>query len=158
MAVLSLLGKLCDAVACGDSSGYKGYALDLASATHNLPGATPLWMALSTNVAADYANSDETYQFHFAGGTGSDGTDINAGEAIHDETPAMNGNNAKLATAGNFIVRRTMDMAYRALRYFQLKYTQAGTSNAITVDFNLSLWMPRTDYNIQVTASNVGLP
>lgn len=156
--ILSLLGKLCDAVACGDSDGYKGYCLDLASATHNLPGATPLWMALSTNVAADYGNSDETYQFLFAGGTGSDGTDINAGESIFDQTPALAGNTTRLATAGLFIVRRTMDIGYRALRYFQLKYAQTGTSNAITVDFNLSPWMPRTDYNIQVTTPNPGLP
>ena len=156
--ILNLLGKLCDAVACGDTSGYKGYCLDLASATHNLPGATPLWIVLETGVAADYGNSDETYQFHISGGTGTDGTDINAGEKIFDETPAIAGNDARLATAGAYIIRRTLDIGYRALRYLQLKYTQAGTSNAITVDLNLSIWPPRTDYNIQVTDSGVGLP
>jgi len=158
MAVLNLLGKLCDAVACGDTSGYKGYCLDMASATHNLPGATPLWMALSTSVAADYTTGDETYQFHISGGTGSDGTDINAGEKIYDETPAISGNDARVSSVGAFIMRRTLDIGYRALRYIQLKYTQDGTSNSISVDFNLSIWPPRTDYNIQVTDSPVGLP
>lgn len=156
--IISLLGKLCDAVACADTSGYKGYCLDLASATHALPGASMIWAVLSTSVAADFANSDEYYQFHIAGGTGSDGTDINAGEKIFDETPSIIGSDARLASVGAFIMRRTLDIGYRALRYIQLKYTQAGTSNAISVDFSLTLSPPRTDYNIQVTASNVGTP
>ena len=156
--ILSLLGKLCDAEALADSDGYVGYCLDLASATHNLPGATPLWITLSTNVAASFGDGNETYKFYIASGTGSDGTDINAGEIVRDETPAIAGDDARLATAGAFIIRRTLDIGYRAIRYLQLKYLHGGTTCVLTVDFSITPWAPRTDYNIQVTDSNVGLP
>ena len=72
--ILTLLGKCVDAEALAASDTYVGEALDLVSATHRLPGASLLWLALSTNVAADYANADETYEFVVRTGTGTDGT------------------------------------------------------------------------------------
>jgi hypothetical protein len=159
--ILELLGKLCDAESLADSDTYAGYCLDLGNATHELPGAADIWIALSTNVAASIADGDEYYQFQIRTGSGSDGTDINAGAKTIIETPSIIGSDARLATVGAWILRCTLPMecrSYDTQRYLQLYYAQAGTTNTITIDFELSPSRPRTDYNIQVESSNVGTP
>lgn len=154
--ILETLGMLCDAVACGDTSGYKGYCLDMASAVGDL-GVIDVWLDLKTNVAADFATGDEYYQFGIVVGTGTDGTDINAGAITVIETPSIIGSDARLATAGAAILQCTLP--YQAnLRYLQLYYTQTGTSNAITIDFNISPTKPPSPYNRQVIESPVGVP
>ncbi|MHC4500235.1 MAG: hypothetical protein ACYS21_14110 [Planctomycetota bacterium] len=158
--ILTLLGMLCDAEALVDGSHqtYVGYCIDMVSATHRLPGASHIWVALSTNVAADYANADEAYLFELRGGTGTDGTDINAGARVIHALPSTAGNDARFATAGNFIWRHTLDMGASAIRYLQMYHENSGTSRTMTIDMSLSPSKPRTDYNIQVESSNVGTP
>jgi len=156
--IRELLGILCDAEACADSDTYIGYCIDMVSATHNLPGARELFLAISTNVAADYANVDESYQFQLRTGTGTDGTDINAGAKTILETPLIAGNDGRVDTAGDFILRCTVPYEASGQRYWQLYYAQTGSSNTITIDASITPWAPRTNYNIQVESSNVGLP
>jgi hypothetical protein len=158
--ILSLLGKLCDAEALVDGSHqtYVGYCLDLVSATQRLPGASLIWVALSTNVAASYADVDENYLFELRTGTGTDGTDINAGAKIIHALPSTAGNDTRLATAGEFIWRHTLDMEAAGQRYIQMYHENSGTTRTITIDMSLSPSKPRTDYNIQVESSNVGTP
>lgn len=156
--ILTLLGKLCDAESLAASDTYAGYCLDLASATQRLPGASLLWLALSTNVAADYTTGDETYEFVLRTGTGTDGTDINAGALSIISTTVLNGDNARLDASGDWILRCTMPMECSAQRYVQLYYDRSGTTTSITIDFSISPSKPRTDYNIQVENSNVSTP
>jgi hypothetical protein len=130
----------------------------LVSATHNLPGASDIWVVLSTNVAASYADQDENYLFQLRTGTGTDGTDINAGAKVIHALPSTAGNDTRLATAGEFIWRHTLDMDASQQRYIQLYHENSGTSRTITIDFSLSPTRPRTDFNIQVESSPVGLP
>lgn len=156
--ILSLMGKLCDAEALAASDTYAGYCLDMVAATHQKPGAADYWMALSTNVAADYTTGDEAYQFVFRTGTGTDGTDINAGARDIILTADMAGNDARIDVSGDWILRCTVPMEAAAQRYWQLYYNQTGTTPSITIDFSISPSRPRTDYNIQVENSNVGTP
>ena len=164
--IITLLGMLVDGEACADSDKYVGYALDLGAAAPSFPGAADIWIVLSTSVAASYADSDETYEFQLHMGTGVDGSDdINDGVKIIESTTALAGNDTRLATAGEFIWRHTLDYecSSRALsadnrQYIQLYYAQTGSTNTISVDFTISPSKPRTDYNIQVEFSPVVLP
>ena len=156
--IRELLGIMCDAESLTNADGYIGYCIDMVSATHNLPGARELFLTISTNVAADYTTGNETYQFQLRTGTGSDGTDINAGAKTILETPAIDGDDGRVDTAGDFILRCTVPYEASGQRYWQLYYAQAGTTPTITIDASITPWAPRTDYNIQVESSNVGLP
>jgi hypothetical protein len=115
-------------------------------------------MALSTNVAADYTNLDEQYEFVLRTGTGTDGTDINAGATDIIKTADMAGNDGRIDAAGDWILRCTLPMECSAARYLQLYANTTGTTPTITIDFSVSPSKPRTDYNIQVENSNVTTP
>jgi hypothetical protein len=39
-----------------------------------------------------------------------------------------------------------------------LYYAEVGTTSALTIDASITPWAPRTDFNIAVNESNVGLP
>jgi len=155
--ILSQLGKLCDAEELADTDGYIGYCLDLARATGYLGNAPDVWVVISTNVAASYADADETYEIQLRCGTDTDDTDIDTGDKIILSTTALNGDDARLATAGKYILR--CSLPYEAnLRYLQFYYAQTGTTNTLTIDASISPTKPPTDDNIQVTSSNVGVP
>lgn len=164
--IVTLLGMLVNAEALTGSDTYVGYALDMGIAAPNFPGAADIWVVLSTSVAADYTTGDETYEFQLRMGTGVDGSDdINAGVKIIESTSALDGDDTRLATAGEFIWRHTLDYECSARglsadnkRYIQLYYLQTGTTPTITVDFTISPSKPRTDYNIQVEFSPVVVP
>lgn len=163
--ITELLGILCDSEACGDADGYKGLCLDIGIAAPNFPAAADIWIVLQTTVAADYGNSDENYDFQLHMGTGTDGTDINAGAKIIQTTSLLAGDDTRLATAGEFIWRHSLpyECSFQGLsadnrRYLQLYYAQTGTSNSISVDFIVSPSKPRTDFNMQVESSGIGVP
>lgn len=156
--ILELLGKLVDAEGLADSDTYIGSALDLVAATSQLAGGMDLWVVGSTTVAASYADVDETYQFSLRTGTGTDGTDINAGAVTILQTPAIAGNDARIASVGAHWWRSTLPVEAVGQQYLQFYYAQTGTTNSITVDINLSPSKPRTNFNIQVEFSNVGTP
>ena len=157
--ILELLGKICDAEACAAADSYIGYCVDMVSATQNLPGASHIYVVITTNVAADYTTGDEYYQFQLRTGTGTDGTDINAGAITLLETPSMAGDDARLDTAGDAILDCSIPMRQMTRqRYWQLYYAQAGTTPSITIDASFSFAPSRTNYNIQVESSPVGLP
>lgn len=156
MAILEQLGKLVDCEALTDSDTYVGHSIDLVSAAQGL-GVGTVWIDLVTNVAASYADADETYEFQVRVGTGTSGGDINAGAIIVISTGAIDGDDARVATAGAPILQCTLP--YQAnLQYLQLYYAAAGTSCTITVDFSLSPSKPTSPRNVQVITSNVGLP
>jgi len=155
--ILEQLGKLCDAEPLADIDGYIGYALDLLRATGYLGNAPDVWVVLSTNVAADYTTENETYEIQLRTGTGTDGTDINAGARIVLSTGAMAGDDARLATAGKYVLRCSLPFEAN-LRYLQAYYLQVGTTNTWTIDLSISPTKPPTDDNIQVTNSPVGVP
>ena len=155
--ILEQLGKMCDAESLAASDGYIGYCLDLARATGYLGNAPDVWLVISTNVAADYTTENETYELQLRKGTGTDGTDINAGAVIVLSTGAMNGNDARLATAGKYVLRCSLPFEAN-LRYLQLYYAQTGTTPTWTIDASLSPTKPPTDDNIQVTQSPVAVP
>lgn len=155
--ILSQLGKLCDTESLADTDGYIGYCLDLVRATGYLGNAPDVWIVISTNVAASYADEDETYELQLRCGTGTDGTDINAGGKIVLSTGAMNGNDARLATAGKYVLRCSLPFEAN-LQYLQFYYAQTGTTNTWTIDASISPTKPPTDDNIQVTDSPVGVP
>jgi hypothetical protein len=155
--ILSQLGKLCDAESLAASDGYIGYCLDMQRATGYIGNAPDVWIVISTNVAADYTSENETYELQLRCGTGTDGTDINAGAKIVLSTGAMNSNDERLATAGKHVLR--CSLPYEAnLRYIQFYYLQTGTTPTWTIDASISPTKPPTDDNIQVTSSNVGVP
>lgn len=156
--ILSLLGALCTNVACANDDGYKGWCLDLGSATHKLPGASEIYIALQTSVAASYADLNETYQFKLNMGTTTDETNISAGDTTILETPAIAGNDARVATAGAYILRCTLPIECLNKQYIQLYYDRDGTTTSISVNFHILPSKPRTNYNIQVESSNVGTP
>lgn len=156
--ILELLGKVVDAEGLTDSDTYIGSALDLVVATTQLAGGMDLWVVGSTTVAADYTTGNETYQFQLRTGTGTDGTDINAGALTILETPAINGDDARIASVGAFWWRSTLPVEAVGQQYLQFYYAQTGTTNTITVDINISPSKPRTNFNIQVEFSNVGTP
>ena len=156
--ILELLGKVVDAEALTDSDTYIGSALDLVAATTQLAGGMDLWIVGSTTVAASYADVDETYQFQLRTGTDTDGTDIDTGALTILETPAIAGNDARIASVGAFWWRSTLPVEAVGQRYLQFYYAQVGTTNLITVDINISPSKPRTNFNIQVEFSNVGTP
>jgi hypothetical protein len=164
--ILEQLGILCDAGdtggagdgACADADGYIGYCLDLATAIGEL-GATPdIWLVLSTAVAASYADADETYEFQLHGGTATDGTNINTGAVIIESTTALAGDDARYATAGEYIWRHTLDYYAGTFQYLQLYYAQTGTTNTITIDFSISPTKPPSKPNVQREFSNVTTP
>lgn len=160
--ITALLGRVVDSEACTDSDKYIGYCIDMAAATQKLPGASDMYIAISTAVAADYGTGNETYQIQLRTGTGTDGTDINAGAITVIETPAMDGDDARVATAGEFILRCTVpiETGGKAIqqRYWQFYYAQAGTSASITIEADILPSKPRTDYDLQVMSSPVGVP
>jgi hypothetical protein len=155
--ILENLGKLCDAEPLADTDGYIGQCLDLASATGYLGNACDIWVVISTNVAASYADTDETYEIQLRCGTGTDGTDINAGEKVIMSTSALSGNDARLANVGAHVLRCTLP--YEAnLRYLQFYYKHGGTTCVWKIDASISPTKPPSDDNIQVASSNVGVP
>lgn len=157
--ILEQLGMLVDGEALADSDTYVGYCIDMVSAVGELGAGQQVWIALSTNVAASYADTDETYEFEIRTGTGVDGSDdINAGILTIIGTGAMDGDNARIATAGAYILRCTLPYEASGQRYLQLYYAQTGTTNTITVDFSLSPSPPPSDRNMQVELSPVGVP
>lgn len=156
--IRELLGIMCDADQGTNTDTYIGYCIDMVAATHNLPGARELFLYISTNVAAEYGDVDETYQIQLRTGTGTDGTDINAGARTILETPYMAGNDARIATVGASILRCTVPMEASRQRYWQLYYAEVGTTSALTIDASITPWSARTDFNIAVNESNVGLP
>lgn len=156
--ILDLLGVICDAESCADTDGYIGYCLDLARATGGLPFGQNLWLQITVNVAASYADSDEYYQFQLRGGTGTDGTDINAGAVVIMETPLIAGNDGRVDAAGDTILTCTLPYEAAGYRYLQLYYAQTGTTNTITIDAVITPSQPRTPDNVQVITSPVGLP
>jgi hypothetical protein len=157
--ILEQLGKLVDAEALTGSDTYVGYCIDLVSAVTEFGISGDVWVVLSANVAADYTTGDETYEFQIRGGTGVDGSDdINAGVVVIESTSALNGNDVRLATAGMYIWRHTLDHYASKFQYLQLYYAQTGTTPTITVDFSLSPSRPPSDRNMQVELSPVGLP
>ena len=155
--ILEQLGKMCDAESLADADGYIGYCIDMARATGYLGNAPDIWIVVSTNVAADYTTENETYELQLRCGTGTDGTDINAGAKIILSTTALNGNDARLATAGKYVLRCSLPFEAN-LRYLQWYYAQVGTTNTWTIDASLSPTKPPTDDNIQVTQSPVAVP
>lgn len=153
--ILEQMGMLADAQAIA-ADGYVGYCIDLASAVGD-PGVSEVWLVGSTNVAADHTTGDEQYEFQVRVGTGTDGTDLNAGVITVLSTGTIEGDDARVATAGKFWLRCTLP--YEAnLRYLQLYCNVTGTTPTITVDFSLSPSKPPSDDNRQVTNSPVGLP
>lgn len=156
--ILEQLGMLCDAEVLAASDTYAGYCIDMVSAVGEHGSASEIWMVLSTNVAADYTTGDEYYQFILRGGTGTDGTDINAGNVDLLLTADMAGDDTRLATAGAYILRCTLPYEAGAYRYLQLYYNQTGTTPSITIDFSLSPSRPPSDRNKQVELSPVDVP
>jgi hypothetical protein len=156
--ILETLGKVLDAEACADTDGYIGYCVDMARATGYAASGRQIWIVLSVNVAADYTTGDETYEFQLRTGTGTDGTDINAGAMVILSTSALNGDDARLDAAGDFILRCSVPYETDSQQYWQWYYAQTGTTNTITVDGSFSPSPPRSNYNIQVASSNVTVP
>ena len=153
--ILEQLGMLADAQAIS-GDGYVGYCIDLVSAVGD-PGVSMVWLNLTTNVAADHTTGDEKYNFQIRCGTGTDDTDLNAGVITIIETGDIDGDDARVASAGAAILQCTLP--YQAnLQYLELYCDVTGTTPTITVDFSLSPSKPRSPYNRQVTTSPVGVP
>ena len=162
--IMEEMGKLCDAVALADSGGYIGYCLNLANAIGYPGNAQNIWVAIRTNVAASFGDSNETYEIQLHCGSSTDDTDLN-GDDDPDvgtlkrllSTTALDGNDPRLSTAGKYVLRCTLP--YEAnMKYLQFWYAKAGTTNTWTIDASILPAPPPSDDYIQVTESPVGVP
>lgn len=160
--ITALLGRVVDSEACVAADKYLGYAIDMASATQKLPGASDMYIAISAAVAADYSQSNETYEVQLRTATGTDGTDLNAGIKNIMSTTAIAGDDERIATAGEFMLRCSVPMEIGGKsvqqQYWQFYYLQTGTTATITLEIDILPSKPRTDYDLQVMSSPVGLP
>lgn len=153
--ILEQLGMLCDGTTIVTASGYFGYAIDLASALADL-GSIPIWIDLRTNVVPTGTTPALTFKINC--GTGTDGTNLNAGVITAVQTPSIALADARVAAIGARILNCTLPIQAN-LRYLQLYVSLDGNAdNTMKVDFNLSPYAPRTDYHIQVDESPVGVP
>lgn len=126
-----------------------GYALDLASAYADIGVAGKAWLVVKCTVAADYSTGNETYQFVLRSGTGTDGTDINAGVLDLAETEDMNGDDVRVDVAGDWIWRIAIPIDLKQ-RYIQLFKNLGGTSPTISISASLVSDLPPSDVNRQV--------
>ena len=151
--ILEQLGLLMENEALsGDDSGTPsavGYCLDLASAYNDLGVGSHVWLVIKTTVAADYTTGDETYQFVLRTGTGTNGTDINAGTQDLLLTEDMDGDDTRLDVAGDWIIRVAIPIDLRQ-RYLQVFKNFGGTTPTISVSASISPSLPPSDVNRQV--------
>ncbi|MBU1621745.1 MAG: hypothetical protein KKF27_20995, partial [Gammaproteobacteria bacterium] len=103
--ILEQLGLLAEAEALTTAStSAVGYCLDLASA-YNDPGVgNHFWICIKCTTTGSSGAANGTYQFHVRKGSGTDGTDINAGNVDVLTTDAIAEGDAR-ATAGGWPLR-----------------------------------------------------
>jgi len=122
-------------------------------------GGSEVWLWIKTVVAADFTTGDESYQFELRTSGTNDATNLNG--TIRDliMTGIMLGNDARLATAGKWILRVGLPME-AALRYWQLYCDTAGNTPIISVKAGLAPTRSAipSDKAIQVLETNVGNP
>jgi len=125
-----------------------GYALDCASAYADIGVGGKIWLVIKTTVAADFTSGNETYQFIVRTGTGTDGTDINAGVLDVAETDSMDGDDVRLDVAGDYIWRIQLPIDIKQ-RYIQLFKCFGGTTPTISISASLVSDLPPSDYSRQ---------
>jgi len=146
--ILEQLGLLAEASALTTAStAAAGYCLDLVAAKNDIGVSGQVWVCIKCTTTGSSGNSDGTYQFHLRMGSGSDGTDINAGGVDILSTDAVAEGSAR-ATAGGWIARFAVPVDFN-LQYLQIWKTFGGTSPTISVDITLSPTPPPSDYNRQ---------
>lgn len=92
---------------------------------NNIGKGTPMGVAITVGVAADFTTGDETYKFTVQ--TSAD----NSTFTTVTETGALDGDTLP---AGSIVV---LPIGHSNSRYLRMNYTLAGTTPTITVDANL---------------------
>jgi hypothetical protein len=157
--IMEEMGKLCDAVTVTKATeGLIGYCLDLAQTTGYPGNAQNIFVQIKVNTVATGASGDYV-QFKLVSGSGSDGTDINAGELEHLLTTAYLYTDTRLLTAGNSLLTCTLPVEVNQ-RYIQFRaaVTDEGASFSMIIDASILPAQPKTPDFIQVTESPVGVP
>jgi hypothetical protein len=146
--ILEQLGLLAENEALTTASTEAvGYCLDLVSAYNKIGHTQGVWLVIRCTVAGSSGNSDGTFQFHVRKGTGTDGTDINAGNVDVITTDAIAEGDARVLAGAQILC---VQLPYQVdLQYLQVWKTLGGTSPTISVDVYVSPFPPPTPYNTQ---------
>lgn len=100
--------------------------VDLTQTARQIGAGKPMWVHFNVTVAADVANSDETYEFTVATG---------AAASLGTQIASMS------IPRGTLVAGYTFSLAVpveRMLRYVGVEYVLGGTSPSITVDAYMS--------------------